>query len=73
MKIDPNAPAKPSVEYNHDGTIYNQNFGLTIRAEIAARIMADNSLYCYDAERAAEIAVHRADALIAELNKGETP
>ena len=64
MKIDPNAPAYPASAM--------QTCGMTVRADMAKEFMASVALYEYDAERAAEIAVHRADALIAELNRSET-
>jgi hypothetical protein len=67
MKIDPNAPAYP---YQ-----LGSQSGLTIRAEIAARIMA--GLYSYGAiagthKGLAENAVQAADALIAALNQEGT-
>lgn len=77
MNIDPNAPAFPITAYSykdrHDDLrhVYESN-GLTIRAEIASRIMAARSK---DAEtvddvlRAAKGSVFAADTLIAELNK----
>ena len=67
MKIDPNAPAYPMPDRDH--------YGLTIRAEIAARIMA--GLYSDVAiagthKGLAENAVQAADALIAALNQEGT-
>ena len=39
------------------------------RLEVAAGVMAHAGLYEYDADRAAQIALARADALIAEHNR----
>ena len=67
-----NEPAYPVADFQRqDGEIQWGRTGMTKREAFAMHIMADNSLYCYDADRAAEIAVHRADALLAELAKGE--
>jgi len=64
MKIDPNAPAFPASNA--------QCCGLTIRAEIAARVMAGLvvrvDITCPD-ETLALWSVSAADALIAALNK----
>ena len=73
MNIDPNAPAFPVPDSHHaDGQVEFGFNGLTIRAEIASRIMAG---FAADAEmtgskeEVASVAVEWADALIAELNK----
>lgn len=67
MKIDPNAPAYPLQEHGD----MQSHSGMTIRAEIASRIMAgfaanpNGAMSTIDAD----YAVKMADALIAELNK----
>lgn len=71
MKIDPNAPAFP-LDYCPEGMTWNQVRGLTIRAEIAARVLAGMVDMTGDAMHAstyAEASVKLADALIAELNR----
>ena len=70
MKIDSNAPAFPS----QNGVQYDP--GLTIRAEIASRVMA--GLVCNGNLMQPRVATAResilyADALIAELNREEKP
>ena len=61
MNFDPNAPASPFAGYQ----------GITIRAEIASRIMAALSSKDVSAswELLASASVKGTDALIAELNK----
>jgi hypothetical protein len=66
MKIDPNAPAYPASNA--------QCHGLTIRADIAARVLAgivagQNGSLDGSMSVDAKIAVKYADALIAELNR----
>lgn len=78
MKIDPNAPAFPTSDtiYPNGEVQYGFN-GLTIRAEIASRIMAGFAANSASAnvsskqlsEYAPRNAVAMADILIAELNK----
>lgn len=75
MKIDPNAPAFPNSRQYSNGDID----GLTIRAEIASRVMAGFSANHMMSSQAADwgpenyaaASVKMADALIAELNKSE--
>lgn len=84
--IDPNASANPvsrrtKEKYMDEGGYGRERVvqvlagGLTIRAELAARAMQSligGSLYCtYSDSAIAGLAVKYADALIAELNKGE--
>lgn len=75
MKIDPNAPACSEMKYRYrlDGSVEScvPVSGLTIRAEIAARVLAgfaasNSSGSC---KEFANLAVSMADALIAELNR----
>ena len=77
MRVDPNAPAfpQPLVDSAH-GLValpeYDFNCcGMTIRAEIASRMMAAliTSETEMDDEEAAKAACDAADALINELNK----
>ena len=77
MKIYPNDPANPSIEsVNHlNGVveIRTNDFGLSIRAEFAARAMqgyiSAGSTGMPPAKDIARFAVETADALITELNK----
>lgn len=75
MKLDPNAPAFLNIlDAQQDGghTNFEGPRGLTIRAEIASRIMAGmvaNPRFDSDIETISSDAVRCADALIEELNK----
>lgn len=78
--IDPNAPAYPCIPTNRSGQCAPMEYGLTIRAEIAARIYAHvlggyatgvEIEACNYNALAAE-SVKAADALIAELSKEPT-
>jgi hypothetical protein len=67
MKIDPNEPAFPSYS-DQCGPAH----GMTIRTEIASRILAGfmaSQIYRGSPEETACAAIECADALIAELNK----
>lgn len=65
MNIDPNSPAFPTVS----ASVHLPHHGMTIRAEIASRVMAALlGRTGYEFNHAAEDAVIAADALIAELN-----
>lgn len=72
MNIDPDAPAYPLV--NDSSKQYHWiHHGLTIRAELAARMMAGFAACPSEGggtiEGSAQYAVRWADALIEELNK----
>lgn len=79
MKIDPNEPAFPAgnlrMQIGDDGTVSpvpGGPNGLTIRAYIAARVMAQlrsSSVVSGTYEDMARSSVLAADALIAELSK----
>jgi len=84
--IDPNAPANPVSRrtkeklmdeqgYAREGVVQVLAGGLTIRAELAARAMHGmlaGDVHCTtNPSNIAKYAVKYADALIAELNKGE--
>jgi hypothetical protein len=72
MNIDPTAPAFPQFSMNEEWEFLP---GLTIRAELAARMMAGFAASsCLDGtiELHAQYAVRWADALIEELNKPTT-
>jgi len=72
MNIDPNEPAYPSQNLDRVGNpCEGLNYGMTIRAEIASRIMA--GLCAISRDLSPESAVYWADALIAELNKPVAP
>ena len=68
MKIDPNAPAFPVTPTDRAGQCAPTECGLTIRAEIAARVLP-LLVVSYSYELAADMAVRHADALIAALNR----
>lgn len=75
MKLDPNAPAHPFRESNEFVQYPDTQFpGLTIRAEIASRVLAGFVANPASTEKwinnhAVASSVAMADALIAELNK----
>ena len=81
MKIDPNAPAHVPVETvernNHGDYRIIFTSGMTIRAEIASRLLAgiisSPKLNTDDMTVLAADSVAFADALIAELNREEQP
>lgn len=76
MNIEPNEPAYPSQNLDRVGNpCEGLNYGMTIRAEIASRIMATLSSKDVSASREllASASVKGADALIAELNKPVAP
>lgn len=72
MKLEPHAPAYPFHDKFEDGSISGHSYGISIRAEIASRIMAgmytvsENNFHHVEYAREA---VKAADALIEELNK----
>lgn len=80
MKTNPNAPAFPFEEHNYNGELFVSHGGLSIRAEIASRMMAsiianlnsNTAVGVPHPESNTNIAmasIALADALIAELNK----
>jgi len=85
MNIDPNAPAFPATEYFSDGKPNGFFPGLSVRAEIASRIMAGLlanpcgpiqangingwSFVNCDPVDVSKLAISLADDLITELNK----
>lgn len=82
MKLDPNAPAFPIASQIHTHDSYSgrreptqEEFtpGLTIRAEIASRVLAgfagDDQWNICKPQAIADCAVQWADALIAALNE----
>jgi hypothetical protein len=75
MNIDPNAPSRPTNgKPKHPNKEWAEaSDGLTIRTELAARMMAGFAACSYigagTIEDYAEYAVRWADALIIELNK----
>jgi hypothetical protein len=81
MKINPDAPAFPQAAFttnNNEVVIvshyFKDNAGLTIRAEIASRVLAGFAAGPDTGgtiEQIAEYAVKWADALINELNKSK--
>lgn len=78
MKIDANAPAFPSQPVTPRGEPDSPNPGLTIRAEIASRVLPSViTALSHEGQlpskvEAAEWALDFTDALIAELNKEQS-